>query len=527
MAEDFFGYDDEPSAPRKRDNLFLWTVFILVLIGVAFACWLGSFYVFGHPEEPRAYRLLQKVKPLPPPMRFEVTAAPAGEFLGPQKLFERFSKYTRLELERENATLLRDYIKNYRETKRLVTYLTGRFNIIETRELGAQDFFTSGVVALAQSVDYPQVLIEHLYTAPADNVPALQQMLQRGLDMNVKRTDDCAAVLHAARLADGRLKFTVLSVLYGTYAVKQGTGMFSLEPPSKIHIEAGLPLIPAEEAQASLKTYADYRRKRPGTAPGSPAVAANAPPAAPAREIVRVEPGEPGPSAAERGLPTATPLPVPSRPIARATAAATPPALAMLTTPRPVATPLPIDRPAPPRPVATPLPIERPEPPPRMPPPTPRAEPPRVAPSGVPLQPFNVPAAPGAEVVSRPDPIRTATVGSTWRTYPPGQAPPARTLSPEDAGSLAGRGMINEPVYLRGSFRVTATGANRAVLRDSSTPDEQSPRILAEYPAGFVPPAEKEIVVRDGARPFQIYDVRRGADGIITIYVREITQQTP
>jgi hypothetical protein len=515
MAEDFFGYDDEQSAPRKRDNLFLWTVLILLLIGVAFACWLGSFYVFGHPEQPRAYRLLQKVKPLPPPIRFEVTAAPPGEFLSAQKLFERFSKYTRLELERENANLLRDYLKNYKETKKLVPYVTGRFNIVETRALGPQDFFTSGVVSLAQSADYPQTLIEHLYTAPAENVAALRDMLQRGLDMNIKRSDDCAAVLHAARMPDGKMKFTVLSVLYGTYGVKQGTGMFSLEPPREIHIEARLPLFPADAAQTSLKAFADYRRKRPAA---GAQLAANTTPAPAGPELVRVPTNEPGTSVAERGLPTATPIPVPPRttppPIARATPAATPPKLAMLTTPRPA-----------PIPVATPLPIARPEPRRMEAPPTPRAQPPpMVAPSGVPLQPFN---SSGGEVVARPDPVRVPTTGATWRTYPPGQAPPARTLSPEDAGALVGRGVIDEPLYLRGSFRVTATGANRAVLRDSSTPDEQSPRILAEYPAGFIPPGEKEIIVRDGSRPFLIYDLRKGADGVITIYVREITQQTP
>jgi hypothetical protein len=519
MTEDFFGYDDQQTAPRKRDNLFLWTVFILLLIGVAFACWLGSFYVFGHPEQPKAYRLLQRVKPLPAPIRFEVTAAPPGEFLSAQKLFERFGKYTRLELERENAMLLRDFLKNYKETKKLVPYVTGRFNIIETRALGPEDFFTSGVVSLAQSVDYPQTLIEHLYTAPAANVGALREMLQRGLDMNIKRSDDCAAVLHAARLPDGKMKFTVLSVLYGTYAVKQGTGMFSLEPPKEIHIEARLPVIPADTAQSSLKAFVDYRRKRPAT---EVAQAASATPAPTGRELVRVETNAPGDPVPERGLPVATPIPVPPRatprPIAAATPVGTPPPLAMLATPRPASQP-------PPMRVATPIPIERPTLPRTEAPPTPRAQPPpMVAPSGVPLQPFN-PS--GGEIVARPDPVRAPASGATWRTYPPGQAPPARTLSPEDAGALANRGVIDEPLYLRGSFRVTATGTNRAVLRDSSTPDEQSPRILAEYPAGFVPPAEKEVVVRDGSRPFLIYDIRRGADGVITIYVREITQQTP
>src|SRR6478609_428861 len=107
MANQFYGFEDEEPPSGGRDHLFLWTVFILLLIGVAFACWLGSFYVFGHPEQPRAYQILKKLGKIDAPRRFEVTAAPLGEFLSAQKLFERYSKMTRLELERENAELLR------------------------------------------------------------------------------------------------------------------------------------------------------------------------------------------------------------------------------------------------------------------------------------------------------------------------------------------------------------------------------------------------------------------------------------
>ena len=112
MADDLFGYEDGDAPPKGRDNLFLWTVFILLLIGIAFACWLGSFYVFGHPEKPRAYRLLKKLGKIDAPRRFEVIAAPPGEFLSAQRLFEKYSKFSRLELERENAELLRNYINN-------------------------------------------------------------------------------------------------------------------------------------------------------------------------------------------------------------------------------------------------------------------------------------------------------------------------------------------------------------------------------------------------------------------------------
>ena len=60
MDEDLFNRDYEPRE-RKGDNLFLWTVFILLLIGFAIACWLGSCYIFGHPENARSYKILKKL----------------------------------------------------------------------------------------------------------------------------------------------------------------------------------------------------------------------------------------------------------------------------------------------------------------------------------------------------------------------------------------------------------------------------------------------------------------------------------
>src|SRR3954470_962504 len=105
MANQFYGFEDDEPASGGRDHLFLWTILILLLIGAAFACWLGSFYVFGHPEEARSYAILKKLKKIEAPRRFDVTAAPQGEFLNPQKAFERFSALTPLELKQENAEL--------------------------------------------------------------------------------------------------------------------------------------------------------------------------------------------------------------------------------------------------------------------------------------------------------------------------------------------------------------------------------------------------------------------------------------
>ena len=496
MADDFYGYDDGGDEPKGRDNLFLWTVFILLLIGLAFACWIGSFYIFGHPERPASYKFLKKIGKIEAPLRFEVTAAPQGEFLTAQKLFERYGRMTRLELEEENGELMRGYIKNYRESKKLITYVIGRFVILDSHDLKKTDVFPTGVVALAQSVEMSQVIIEHVYTSTPRYVPAVRASLQTGLDMPIKKTENLSALLHVERMADGHMQFTVVPLLYGTYRVVNGVGTFSLEPPPELNMEPGLPVIKAQAFQDGLKKFAEYRRTH--RLASADATGDDTAPA-PLPELVSVDVGQPAQTGktasvgATPPVPVATPIAMVGKAtprIAAATPAATPPlTVAMLNTPRPAATPLP--------PVATP--------------------PVKMSPTGVPLQPF---------IAAQRDPIMPTTGGS-WRMYAAGKAPPARTVTSAEAGDLADRGELGDRIYLHGEFRVTASGENRAVLRERAAGADQAAgaaRIIVEYPAGAVPPVENSSFVRDGARPFEIRDVRRGADGQVNIYVREIIQ---
>src|SRR5712692_4893060 len=105
MDYGLFRYDEPYShgRPRRRTNYFAWTVAILLLTGVAFAVWLGSFYVIGQPERPQSYRILQKLHKVEAPKRFELTAAPAGEFLTAPQLFERYSAMGAAELAKTNG----------------------------------------------------------------------------------------------------------------------------------------------------------------------------------------------------------------------------------------------------------------------------------------------------------------------------------------------------------------------------------------------------------------------------------------
>ena len=249
----------ESTKAGKRDNLFVWTVFLLLLAGLVFGCWLGSFYVFEHPENPRAYRLLKRLNKLPPPVRFALTKAPAGEFLEAQRAFERYSKFTGAQFAYENEMLLRNYLRNYAETKRLVPYLTGKYVILKAYELQKSDVFTSGVVVLTQSSAFPQILAEIICPAPAEHVGELLSLLKPGLEVRLQRTLDLSAIVQVNHAVDGRLQLTVVPLLYGNYALKNGVGSFSLEPPDTLNVAAGFPVVRGEEVRSVIREVTRHR----------------------------------------------------------------------------------------------------------------------------------------------------------------------------------------------------------------------------------------------------------------------------
>jgi len=77
---------------------------------------------------------------------------------------------------------------------------------------------------------------------------------------------------------------------------------------------------------------------------------------------------------------------------------------------------------------------------------------------------------------------------------------------------------------------VTASGNGRAVLRPQGAiaglpmgPNSRI-RVIVEFPTGAIPPNEGNIISRDNLRPFMITSVKRGDDGQINIYAREVTR---
>ena len=510
MAEDFYDdYDD--AQPRRRDHLFLWTVFILLLIGVAFACWIGSFYIFGHPEQPRAYRLLLKLKKLEPLRRFEVVAAPQGDFLTAQKLFDRYATMGDIQLENENAELMRIYVKNYAETKRVVPYVRGSFTVLESHELTPADLFTHGTVALMQAEEFPQILLEHIFPTTGSNLAESKRLLTPGSTFPIEKTNDVTALIHVARIADGRLLLTLMPLHYPVYALKDGAGTFASEPPTDLNIEVGFPVLKIPRVQAALQSVARLAANEPAKSATTSELKGP--------ELVRVDTPEsvkvPATGAVPE-VPVATPIPLHPPVVQRPPP--TPPTL--LTQIRP--SEMPTLRPAPVEPAerVTPAPAPPVAPPVTAPPVTALATPlPSVSPSGVPLKSF---------VKSNTPPGPPAENAGVWRTFPAGQLPPGRAVTPEEIGGLADHGELGERLYLRGNFLVTASGDNKAVLRPQSSEapaaGSGNVRVIVDFPTGAALPAEGATFARDAARGFQVVEVRRGGDGTVNVFVREIAQ---
>jgi hypothetical protein len=546
-----FPYEEPYARPRRRINYFAWTAAILFLSGFALAAWLGSFYIFDQPERPDSYRILQRLHKIDPPKRFELTAAPAGEFLTAKQLYDRYVGMGAAELAKANAELARYYVRNYQQVRGLVPYVVGRYTIIAARELGQDDVFTSGMVALTRPIDSGELLMEHLYPARFEVLPLMKQTLNPGLEVKLERTHDLSAVIHAERLADGRIMITAVPLLYGSYTVTRGLGTFRLEPPLSLNLVAGWPLFKAHERTTIEQREADRRQKiaiAQGTVP-IPGLSPSATPPPAQNQLVRVEQAKP------IEAPAVAPAP-PTQLAGKASRSRKSAKLAKkqkLETPTPASTPVqPAVAQKSPIPALTPAVAQRSVAPTLAPTSTPFAvasapiaasipkasatpvptiaitqSTPIPSPTPVPVLPAQpVPAeTPGAALASNAG-------GGSWKTFPPGKMPLGRLIGTGDLRDVVDHGLAGERVYLRGQFVVNFSDANRAVLRPRTKLTDKvlhfgggsSTRIIVEYPSGYAPPQQGAVVNRDELRPYEITEVRKEEDGQLNVFVREIMQ---
>ena len=497
----------------NADSLFGWTVFIFLLIGFVFFCWMGSYYIFAHPEKASNYRLLLRLHKIDPPQRFEITAAPRGEFLKPGQLLERFGSMTASEIRRANENLLRNFLRNYHQIRDLVPYAVGTYRVVGTLPLAKHSFCRPGLIALLQAVEQPEIILEQPFTCDDANLPALTRSLTPNQEIKLEKPLDLSAVIHIERLEGNRLLLTTMPLLYGSYGSAKGGTSFSLEPPEEINLDAPLPLLSQEQiAQLSGGKFGKTGKVGLGLRLSRIAEEEATPTPEPrVAKAIAANPVQNKPATLTPEPVVARAIPVNAQPVLPAIPVATP------GTP-PVAAAIPVATPVAVTPAATPIPTP-------LSIPTPKA-----------VSPTAPPAVPAA--IASPSPILpTATNQPTgapsseiWPVYAPGQMPRGRLIEPTESPDLASRGVGGERHYLKGRFSVTAAGNGRAVLRPQGaiagvpTGPNSKVRVIVEFPAGASVPSEGSAIARDNLRPFQITSVKRGDDGQINIYAREVTR---
>ncbi len=523
MENDLFSQAEKPAA-RGSENILVWTLALLLLVGLVAGAWVATYYIFSHPEKPFNYRMLERFGQIDPLQSFPLATAPRGEFLSAAAVYERFSNLPEYELNNRNAEFFRNYIENYNRLTGRQPYLVGKWKVIETRRLTNDNIIASGVVAIAESVEYPPVIVQCIYPCGPEEAQALHQSLQQGSIISLQRTKDLAALLHISKTRDQRLLISVVPLLYGAYTMTALEQTIQLAPPEKLNIEAGWPVIDTRDLNIPETAYREFQRQNqqetaatariPALAPTEtrkaiqPATATLPPPIDPNATPVPAAPVVPDFNASEQ------PSPVEQTPGTN-------------TPPEPAGEPTPTT--APTAPSQQPAAANNPESSPANSPPVTTSAPP-LTPQGAPLKPFVDPAQ--QPVITQP-PVppgndRQQADSNRWQLYPPGKMPRGRLLTPDKAARLAANGIGGERLYLRGNFEVTAASQNTAIMRSRnsgfSVPGFSKPvRIVVEYPQPGSVPAQGSVFTRGALRPFQIVDVREGADGNINIITREIT----
>lgn len=126
------------------------------------------------------------------------------------------------------------------------------------------------------------------------------------------------------------------------------------------------------------------------------------------------------------------------------------------------------------------------------------------------------------EVYSQQPSVTPIPPRADWKIFPVEEMPSGEPITETEAAKLANGGYAGRVLYLTGNFVVTAAATDRVVLRSEANPG--SIRIVAVYPPSITTPTEGARIVRDKTRGFPITDIRRGGDGQVTIYVRDITR---
>jgi len=245
---------EEEGETGDASNLFLWSIVIVVLMGLNAFAWIFCMYVFGNPEVPFNYQLLTKMEKLDPIEAFEPVTAPRGKFFTVRQLYGDVYEYENSELNVYNNILKRYYLYNYKERDD-VTFVSGRFQVLGVRALESDDVFPKGIAIRARALDFPAGYLD-LVLPSTEPVPA--HHYRPGDPLDLEESASCFVLLHVHRLGDpDEVCFTAVPLVKRDFQTPAGTTL-SVHPPEWLNLETGRwPLSDEPEMKATPVSPAD------------------------------------------------------------------------------------------------------------------------------------------------------------------------------------------------------------------------------------------------------------------------------
>lgn len=237
---------EEP--PPRRPAYFWWLLANALALCFAIISWGVCLDVFGNPETPRNYAILEKLGRLPVLKHYTVLDVPNGNAMAPKELYKRYFGYTEEMRVKANSLLLRNYLTNF-DRSILLTYVEGNYLIKEVRELGEGDFFNPGIAVRAQAMVKPDDFTKEMpypvfidYLLPTSDTKAVGSF-KPGELLTIKKSPNCAAVIHVSKTIseeEPALLLTVVPIASGLHQTGDAEP-FQIEPPARLRPGAGFP----------------------------------------------------------------------------------------------------------------------------------------------------------------------------------------------------------------------------------------------------------------------------------------------
>lgn len=250
------------NAVKQADGgIFWWTIAIVILMALAAFSWIGSIYIFTHPEKPLNYKLLSQIDRLETIQHFTEKDRPAGKSLTPPELYQKFYPFTEENLTNHNSLLRRNYITNFKNRSEKPYYVRGRFKVVHSRPLEQGDVFPQGLVARAVAVnedgkEYRNVVVEYvLPTASSATAGGFAPGDLLDIDSRRSKKRLWGAVVNIHRQSEETFVFTVVPLMYGEHLIDPETHeILTALPPARLNMSGLFPITDQTAGGAGMTT---------------------------------------------------------------------------------------------------------------------------------------------------------------------------------------------------------------------------------------------------------------------------------